>query len=99
MGPEATLINPNAVTGWLAVAQDPLIGAFCLGLLLGSLIGIWLWNKYVVKPSIAMHETSCTEKLAQLQKELDEVKGIAMKWNNFMERKALEALGGGDYNI
>ena len=81
------------IGGWLSIVTGPFGGAFALGVIVGSLAGIWLWQKYVVKPKLEDHVKACEDRLNQLEKELIAVRVLADKWSGFIERKALEALG------
>jgi len=85
-------ISYTTATGWLGVVTGPFGGAFALGVVMGALGGIYLWQKYVVKPRIEEHVRTCEQRLDMLQKELDDVKQVADKWTRFMEREAMEYL-------
>lgn len=87
-----TVITPSIAGGWLALATGPYGGAFVMGLILGSLIGIFLWQRFHVTPRLEAEHIYCQERIQSMQRELDEVKVVAKKWEQFMERKALEAL-------
>lgn len=86
------LTNSSIVSSWLSVVTGPFGGSFALGVVFGSLVGIWLWQKYVVVPRIQQHEAGCEAKLAALKEKVDQLQVIANKWNKFMERKAFAAL-------
>jgi len=85
-------LSSTSVSGWLALVTGPYGGAFALGVMFGALTGIWLWQKYVVKPRIEVHVQICEERLDSLQQELKEVRAIADKWTRFMEDEAMRAL-------
>lgn len=78
--------------GWLALATGPHGGAFVIGLLLGALIAIYLWQKFVVLPQREVHEKNCQARLDMLQAELNIIKPVAERWEKFMEKKAFELL-------
>ena len=78
--------------GWLTLATGPYGGAFIMGMLLGTLAGIYLWNKFHVTPRLEQEKHHCEERINAIQAELDTVKMVAEKWNQFMERKAFEFL-------
>lgn len=78
--------------GWLSLATGPYGGAFVIGLLLGALASIWLWQKFVVDPKMKTHEANCQVQLAALQEKVDSITPIAERWNQFMEKKAFELL-------
>jgi len=86
-------ISVKTASGWLDLATSPYGGAFLMGAIIGGAVAIWAWNKFVVKPKIELHESDCERRMDEMQKELDEVKRVAQKWNNFIEQKAMEALG------
>jgi galactitol-specific phosphotransferase system IIC component len=85
-------MSAGAATSWLALATGPYGGAFVMGLLFGAIVGIYFWQKFHVRPRLEAEQSHCMERMATMQRELDEVKTVAKKWEVFMERKALEAL-------
>jgi hypothetical protein len=89
-------MEPTSATtaaSWLALATGPYGGAFVMGIIFGAMSGIYLWNKFHVVPRLEQEKHLCQTRIDAMQKELDEVKIVAKKWEQFMERKALEALG------
>ena len=90
----------STASSWLAIATGPYGGAFVIGVIMGALFGIYLWNRFHVGPRMEQEKHLCQARIDALQKELglqkrelEQVKIVATKWEQFMERKALEALG------
>lgn len=79
-------------SGLLALATSPFGGAFVAGVIFGALVGIGMWQKFVVEPAKDHQQRTHEERIASLEKRLAEVQIVADKWNRFMERKAMEAL-------
>lgn len=89
----------------LAVAGSPYGGFFLAGVMIGWM-SAWLFiTRYIVDSKIAASEAQCAAmmraaedvhiaQLQAMQDKLDRIEPVAIKWEQFMERKALEAIGG-----
>ena len=78
---------------WLEIATGPLGGAVVAGFVIGALMGIYLWEKYVVRPKITQHMEACEVQLAAQQKEIDRMIPIVNRWEALMEGTAYKTLG------
>ena len=78
---------------WLEIATGPLGGAVVAGFVIGALVGIALWERYVVNPKIRQHMEACDARLEAQQKEIDRMTPIVDRWEALMEGTAYKTLG------
>lgn len=93
-------MGPQEAQSWVDIITGPLGGALAGGACLGAIIGIYLWERYVVTPKVAQHIENCEAKIAAVEAELaihkaqlDEYKPVVDRWTQLMQKTAFKEWG------